>query len=263
MQKPNTITQKAQGNMLKNERHKYILHNLQMYNKVLSSDLSDQLKVSEDTVRRDLKELSDKGRLIKVHGGALSKSYHLYTYQENNIYAHDKKIKIARKAAKLLKNGQTIIMSGGTTNLELARILPPDLKATIFTYSLPIALQLTEHPSIEVIFIGGKLLKNSQVTIGMDVIKTLSEIRADLCILGTTSIDEKAGITEIDWEVTKVKQAMIEASGQVISLIISEKLGTRQRFTVCDLKSIHTLITDLDPKKKPLSPYNDTKLNIL
>ena len=160
--------------MLKQERHQLILKILRQDRKVLSVNLSEELNVSEDTIRRDIKELGSKDLLYRVHGGALSIENKTLTYNERRTFDLAEKSIIAKKAVKLIHDGQVIIMSGSTTNLELAKIIPPEINATIFTYSLPIALELTQHPSVEVIFIGGKLNKSAQVTIGIDVVNSIS-----------------------------------------------------------------------------------------
>ncbi len=249
--------------MLKEERQNFILNEVRAHSRVLSSELSLQLNVSEDTIRRDLKELSDTGHLRKVHGGAMSTSLNPYHFKDREIYAHEDKVLVAKKATPLFEDGQVIIMDGGTTNLELARIFHPNLKATIFTNSIPIATQLTEHPHINIIFIGGKLLKQAQVTIGMEVIQSLQRLKADICVLGTRSIDLKAGISEIDWEEAQVKRAAMAAANQVVSLAISEKLNTVQPYIVGDINAVHTLVTELNPDDNRLQPYHKAGLDIL
>ncbi|WFO17563.1 DeoR/GlpR family DNA-binding transcription regulator [Cellulophaga baltica 4] len=131
-----------------------------LHRKVTSLGLSEDLDVSEDTIRRDLNELDTKGMLTKVHGGAVSTIQRLYHYNEDAVFNKDKKKSIALKAVPLLEDGMVIIMSGGTTNLMFARVIPKHLKATIYTYSIQIAMQLTEHPNIEIILIGGRIQKN-------------------------------------------------------------------------------------------------------
>ena len=118
--------------MFKNERHAFILKQINLHNKVLSSELSSELQVSEDTVRRDLAELSDAGEIIKVHGGALSKSYH-YPIQQNLSYAQADKKRIAKKAIKLIQPGMTLLTEAGTTMLEMVRMIPDTMEATFFT----------------------------------------------------------------------------------------------------------------------------------
>src|SRR6478735_12849700 len=115
--------------MLKKERQAYILHQVNLHNKVLSSLLSHEIRVSEDTIRRDLQELSGEGKLIKVHGGALSHSFHEVTYTSSlSVYSQDQKKIIGEKAAALIKDGMFVLTSGGTTIIEMARALPPSLR---------------------------------------------------------------------------------------------------------------------------------------
>lgn len=240
--------------MLKKERQAYILQQINIHNKVLSSDLCDQLNVSEDTVRRDLQELHEEGKLAKVHGGALSKSFH-FTLQKNTIYQHPAKKIIAQKAASLIQDGMFVLLSGGTTIIELVKALPEELNATFITVSIPTALELLNHPNAEVIFIGNKLSKSAQISVGAEVIKKLSEIRADICFLGTNAIDVEKGITDLEWEVIEVKRAMMAASNKTISLAISEKLNSTQRLQVCTPAEINGLITELKPDSDILKPY--------
>jgi DeoR/GlpR family transcriptional regulator of sugar metabolism len=248
--------------MLKKERHAYIMHEIDIHNKVLSSDLSLQLTVSEDTVRRDLQELDEKGMLTKVHGGALSKSFH-FTLQNNTVFSHPEKKIIAQKARDLIKDGMLVLLSGGTTIIELVKSLPPELNATFITVSIPTALELLDHPNVEVIFIGNKLLKNAQMSVGAEVVQRLSEIKCDLCFLGTNSIDVENGITDLELEVIEVKRAMIRSAKKTISLAISKKLNTTQRMLVCKLEEVDMLITELDPTDEILKPYHSTGITII
>ena len=108
--------------MLKRERQAYILKQINLHNRVLSSDLSLEINVSEDTIRRDLIELSESDKLIKVHGGALSRSFHS-SFLRSDVYQLDHKKKIAAKAVSLIKDGMFVLTSGGTTLIEMARML--------------------------------------------------------------------------------------------------------------------------------------------
>ena len=249
--------------MLKQERLDYILEEIRTFNKVKSSSLSEKLNVSEDTIRRDLKELSVKGKIKKVHGGAMSSSYIPFSHKDREIYAHKEKVSIVRKARELITDDHIVVMDGGTTNLELARLLPSDLKATILTNSLPIAIQLTDHPNIDLFFFGGKILKSAQVAVGFDVIQNLADVQADLCIIGTRSIHYDRGITDIDREEAQVKQALINSATQVVSLAISEKLDTVQPFKVVDINKVHTIVTELEPTDSRLLHYKNQGIEVL
>ena len=252
-----------QSNMLKKERQAFILRQVNLHNKVLSVDLSQEMKVSEDTIRRDLNEMAQTDKLIKVHGGALSKSFHLSIESNTHVYALSGKQSIAHKASQLIKDGMFVLTSGGTTIIELAKSLPAELKATFITVSLPAAYEYIHHPNIDVIFIGDKISKSSQIAIGGETISKIKNIHADLCFLGTNAIDIENGLTDNDWDVVEVKKAMIESSQKVVSLSISEKLNTFQRIKICDLKRTHTLITELDPSDDQLKAYVNTGLEIL
>ena len=189
--------------MLKKERQAYILHQVNLHNKVLSSSLCLDIKVSEDTIRRDLQELADEGKIIKVHGGALSPSFNQVYFPTNGVYSQQNKKTIANKAIDLISNGMFILTSGGTTIIELARMLPPQLKATFISGSIPAILEYMHHPNIEVIMIGDRISKNSKITVGSQAIARIKEVKADICFLGTNAIDLEHGITDNDWEVVE------------------------------------------------------------
>ncbi|TMI95362.1 MAG: DeoR/GlpR transcriptional regulator [Bacteroidetes bacterium] len=248
--------------MLKRERQSFILRQVNLHNKVLSSDLSQEMKVSEDTIRRDLNELSENGKIIKVHGGALSKSFHL-SLKNANVYSLDEKKTIAHKASQLIKDEMFVLTTGGTTIIELAKALPSELSATFITVSLPVAYEYIHHPNIEVIFIGDKISKSAQISIGGEAISKIRQIKADLCFLGTNAIDINNGLTDSDWEVVQVKKAMIESSEKVISLAISEKLNTTQRIKICEVSDIDVLITEMEPYNDLLKPYHQAGIDIL
>jgi DeoR/GlpR family transcriptional regulator of sugar metabolism len=246
--------------MLKKERQAYITQQLNIHNKVLSSDLSVQLNVSEDTVRRDLNELSEQGKLLKVHGGALSTGFH-FTLENHTIYSLPEKQAIARKAVKLIKDGMLVLLSGGTTIRELVKSLPLELNATFITVSVPIALELLNHPSSEVIFLGNRLSKSAQMAVGAEVVTRIAGINADICFLGTNSVDMQ-GVSDMEWEVIEVKKAMLAASNVKVSLAISQKLDTHQRLRICKLEELDHLITELDPGEPATRPYQQ-KLSVL
>ncbi|RNC65741.1 DeoR/GlpR family DNA-binding transcription regulator [Proteiniphilum sp. X52] len=243
--------------MLKEERHKIIMKEINLHNKVLSVDLSTLLNVSEDTIRRDLKELSDEDRIIKVHGGAISKSFVRPFIADNNIYAHEEKKKIATKALSLIQNNMTLLFEGGTTILELAHQIPRKLNLTVFTVSPQIAITLSSHENINVLTIGGKLNKNANIHTGASVINEISNIKCDLCFMGVNAISIENGFTDIDWETVQVNRAMIKAADKTVLLAISEKLNISKRYKVADLHDISYLITELNPKNKELALYRE------
>lgn len=249
--------------MLKRERQAFILHQINLHNKVLSTDLSQAINVSDDTIRRDLQELAEDGKVIKVHGGALSLSFHHRDLSSREIYGYNQKRVIAHKAVSLIKAGMFVLTSGGTTIIELAKALPTDLQATFISGSIPAIYEYMSHPNIDVIAIGDKVSKNSKITVGLEALSKIRQIRADICFLGINAINLDLGVSDNDWEVVQIKRAMIESSKQLVCLTISEKLNSIQPFQVCETGKIDTLITELPPDDPVLEPYRKAGIRVL
>jgi len=249
--------------MLKKERQAYILHQVNLHNKVLSATLSTEIAVSEDTIRRDLQELSENGKLVKVHGGALSHSLSKIAYPSNKVYAQPQKRTVAEKAVKLIKDGMFVLTGGGSTIIELARALPPSLSATFITGSIPAIVEYMHHPNIDVIVVGDKLSKTSKITVGADALNTIKSIKPDLCFLGINSIDFEHGVTDNDWDIVHLKQQMIASAQKTVYLTISEKLNSFQPIHVCEINKVDTLITELDPADNLLQPYAAAGISVL
>ena len=247
--------------MLKKERHDFIMRQINLHNRVLTSDLVQLLNVSEDTIRRDLNELAEEGEIIKIRGGAMSKAYH-YSSQVKETYAHNSKQEIARKALGLLKEGMLVLVGGGTTIRELVKLIPDSLSITFMTVNPLTAVELLDKPNVDIIMVGGQLSRYSQMAVGGEVHQRLSEMRADLCIMGINSIDTQFGLSENDWEVVQIKKAMIKASKKTICIGISEKLNSQQKIKVANLDEIDILITELDPNDPKLLPYKHQGLTI-
>jgi DeoR/GlpR family transcriptional regulator of sugar metabolism len=248
--------------MMKKERQAHILHQVNLHNRVLSADLCQTMQVSEDTIRRDLLELADLGKVVKIHGGALSVSFNA-SLLPTRVYSHDEKKTIAGKAISLMRDGMFILTTGGTTIIELARMLPPTLRATFITGSLPAALEYIRHPQIEVILIGDRLSRTSNLTVGGEAIARIRDIRADLCFLGINALDATYGITDNDWEVVQIKKAMIQSSDKVVAMAIAEKVNTVQKINVCGIDQLDVLITELSPDDPILQAYRDKNVNVL
>ncbi len=245
------------------QRHEFIVHQVNLHNKVLLTDLSDQIKVSHDTIRRDLNELSVAGKLIKVHGGAMSPSFLNGHDSHGDVYAYQQKRIIARKAISLIKDGMFVLTGGGTTIIEMARELPAGLNATFISGSIPALNEYAKHQTIEVIAIGDKISKNSRFTVGSEAISKIKELQVDLCILGVNALNLETGVSDNDWDIVQVKKAMIGSATKLVCLTISEKINTRQPIQICDSKKINTIITELSPEDVLLQPYIKAGITVI
>jgi DeoR/GlpR family transcriptional regulator of sugar metabolism len=230
--------------MLTSQRKQRILEQLLKEGQVLSKDLSVRFEVSEDTVRRDLRELAAEGRLQRVHGGALPSSSATATFSERKSLKTDAKRKVAQKGAELISSGQVVIIDGGTTTSELIACLPDDLRITVVTHSPSIALGLIEHPSIEVILIGGRLFKHSVVTVGAATIEGIGKIQADIFFMGVTGVHAEAGLTTGDYEEACIKRAFSGRAAETVVLVSPEKINAASPFVIGDLGLIDTIVVD-------------------
>lgn len=249
--------------MLKEERHQTILNEVELHNRILLTDIAETLDVSIDTIRRDVKELDAEHKLRKVHGGAISLGFTTNSARNNNIYKLEQKTAIAEKALALLKEGAVIFIDGGTTCLELARLIPVNIDLTCFTHSLPVAMELSTKPNVNVIFIGGQISREAQTSIGANAIHNLAEIRVDFGFIGTGYVDSLYGLTEFDWDIVQVKKAVIKSSKKTVLLSISEKLNSQHRYKTCDINAVNTMITELDPAEKLLNPFRNHDIRLL
>jgi DeoR/GlpR family transcriptional regulator of sugar metabolism len=230
--------------MLTAERRQVILTRLERDGKVVASELVDALGVSEDTVRRDLRELASGGLVQRVHGGALLPAPASVSFAQRLQVAPEAKAHLAEAALPLLAGANVVLLDGGTTALELARRLPPDRACTVVTNAPPVAAALAAHPCADVVLIGGRMLKDSQTTVGAEAVEALRQVRADACVLGICSVDADVGITTSHQEEAHVKRAMVAASAEVIALATADKLQTASPWVVAPVADLTHLVTD-------------------
>jgi DeoR/GlpR family transcriptional regulator of sugar metabolism len=230
--------------MLTAERRQEILVRLARDGKVVASELVADLGVSEDTVRRDLRELAAGGFVQRVHGGALPPAPGVPSFARRLRVAPEAKAHLAQAALPLLEGAEVIVLDGGTTSLELARRLPPHRTCTVLTNSPPVAAALAEHPRAEVVVIGGRLVKEAQVAVGPETVDALRLVNADACVLGICSLHPEVGVTATDHDEAHVKRAMIESAAEVIALATADKLHTAAPWVVAPLADVTHLVTD-------------------
>ncbi|WP_223588185.1 DeoR/GlpR family DNA-binding transcription regulator [Neobacillus bataviensis] len=250
--------------MLRKERHREILNILEKEGKVVAKELSIMWDVSEDTIRRDLREMDSLGLLKRVHGGAFPASSGPITFSERTEENIDEKKELAQKGVKLIKDGQVLLLDGGSTsNLFLAQEIPYDFKGTIITNSPSISLTLSKHPNVEVMLLGGTFFKESLVTVGLDVVDTLKKIRADLCFLGVYSLHPDFGISIPHLQESYVKRQMINSSNKIASLVTRSKLNTISNYLVGPVSVLDYMITEEGSHSYNYNKYKELDIEII
>ena len=230
--------------LLSAERRQAILDRLGRDGKVVAAVLVDELGVSEDTVRRDLRELAAQGLVRRVHGGALPPARPAASFAARRGEVSEEKAALARAAVALLGDARVLLLDGSTTNLELACRLPAEPARTVITNSPPIAAVLAEHPSAEVVMIGGQLDKRAQVTVGAAAVDFLAGVRADVCVLGVCAIDPVAGVRADDLEEAHVKRALAAAAPTLMALATIEKLFGGGAYAVAPIEAVTHLVVE-------------------
>jgi DeoR/GlpR family transcriptional regulator of sugar metabolism len=249
--------------MLTAERKRWLLDVLKSEGKLLASDLSKRLGVSEDTVRRDLRELDKAGLLQRVHGGALPRSPTSLHYAEREKESTDAKRRIGAAAARLLRSGEVVVLDGGTTPLAVAEHLPADLALTVVTHSLPALEVLSGHPKAECVVVGGRLFKAARVAVGSAAVDAYRMLRPDSCVLGAAGIHPMAGVTTFDAEEAEVKRAMAEHATRVIVVGAGEKLGTVAPYLLTPITRITCLVTDRTASPEVLRTLRELGIEVM
>jgi DeoR/GlpR family transcriptional regulator of sugar metabolism len=249
--------------VLNAERRDQILQALSRDQRVLASELATHFGVSEDTIRRDLRELAEDGLLRRVYGGAVPKSPTSPIYSKRKSESPTAKAAIARAAVKFFKDGQVAFFDAGTSALEVAAHLPQDLKLTVVTNSLPVGSVLAEHPSISVVMLGGTLMRETLATAGAETVEGYRRVRADVCVLGVASLHPDVGVGVYFHEDAEVKRAMVASAAEVMVVAASDKLGTSAPFVVGPLTIVNRLVTDTGVSEAAAKVYTGAGIEVV
>jgi DeoR/GlpR family transcriptional regulator of sugar metabolism len=249
--------------MLTRQRKQHILSVLRRDGHVVAKALSDELGLSEDTLRRDLRELAAEGLLQRVHGGALPIAAAEADLAGRQRLAPDEKVAIGRAAARLVKPGQVVFIDGGTTAVQLARHLPRTLQATVVTHSPSVAVELVSHAALEVVLIGGRLFRHSMVAVGAAAMAAIARIHADTYFMGVTGVHAEAGLTTGDPEEAEIKRALMAAAAETVVLASCEKLGAASAWVVNPVGSATHLLVSPAATPQALAPLRRAGLAIL
>lgn len=232
--------------MLAGQRKDHLLAILQRDGRVLAKTAATALGVSEDSIRRDLRELAAAGACVRVYGGALPVPPADRPLAERRGLATDSKQRVAREAVARIRPSSTIVLDAGTTTLAMAALLPESL--TVFTPSPEIALAAARQSDARVVMIGGELMRHSMVAGGALALESAARIGADAMFMGVTGVHPEHGLTTGELDDAVTKRVLAQRCADVYVLASEEKVGAVSRFPVIGLEEASEII--LDPQDR-------------
>lgn len=243
-----------------------LLARLKQDGQIVARSLSEELGLSEDTIRRDLRELAAEGLLQRVHGGALPldlpPSPAMGDFSARQRISSDAKPAIARAAAAMIAPGQVVFIDGGTTAVQLARALPAELRCTVVTHSPSVAVELAGHALVEVILIGGRLFKHSVVAMGPSALEAIAQIHTDIYFMGVCSLHPESGISTGDFDEAGVKRAISGMARHTVVLASPEKLDTASPYQIAPLSQVSAIIVNGDAPEALVARYRELGIEV-
>ncbi|CDZ61112.1 DeoR/GlpR family DNA-binding transcription regulator [Neorhizobium galegae] len=241
--------------MLTTQRKSLILDILRREGQVVAKRAAEEFSLSEDTIRRDLREMAAEGLLRRVHGGAMPISPDLPDLSARRAVSSDIKQRLGRAAADMVKPGQTIFLDGGTSTAEITRALPRDFAFTVVTHSPTIAAELEHHPTADVILIGGRLYKHSMVATGAAAMAQIALMRPDIFFLGVTAVHPARGLSTGDFEEAAIKRHIAACSAETITLVTVEKLDAASPHVIMPASALSGMIVQEGIEEERMAPY--------
>ncbi|WP_315095641.1 DeoR/GlpR family DNA-binding transcription regulator [uncultured Cellulomonas sp.] len=232
--------------MYAQERHQQILLRARSDGRVDVAQLSAELDVTPETVRRDLSALERLGLVRRVHGGAIPVErlgFEPGIADRERMLAGEKE-RIAKAALDELPDGGAIILDAGTTTVRLAEMLPQDRELTVVTHALPVAIVLATRPNITLHVVGGTIRGRTLAAVGTWAERALADVRVDTTFLGTNGLTVEHGLTTPDLAEAAVKRALVAAGRRTVVLADHTKVGRSDLAIVAPLSAIDTLVTD-------------------
>jgi len=228
------------------ERRRKILEMMHRDGRVLVKDLADHFRISQITIRKDLEILHSQGAMQRTHGGALPVPAGALldpTLLEKEKLHRKEKLRIAAAAAKMVEEGQSVLLDSGTTTMAIARALKDMSRLTVITNAINIAAELA-RTHVEVILTGGMLRKNSFSLVGPLAEQALRQLNADILFLGVDGFDTHAGLFTPNLLEAQVNRAMVEIARRTVAVCDSSKFGRRSLCNILPMTAVHEVVTD-------------------
>ncbi len=243
--------------MLKSERYDAIVDLVNKQGTVEVNDIAEKLNVSDMTIRRDLKELADQERLVRVHGGARSLNFKStvtitreLTHSEKTHVHSDEKTSIAQRASELIQENQTIFLGPGTTVAQLATLIP-DMNLRVITNSLPVIETLSPKLNVDVCALGGTLRHSTGAFVGPIAEASISALGIDIAFVGANGVCD-TGISTSTASEGNLQMKVLNRASKRCVLVDSSKINKRDFYTFYNLENLDYLITDenITPEQK-------------
>ena len=240
------IPARARKRLRKSERREQILLELRLRPHVRIAEMAERFGVSAETVRRDMDKLSQDGLINRAHGGA-SASLYYPDFDQRSLDRPEQREAIGRRAAQIVRPGETVMIDSGSTTVQAARFLAyAGTACTVITNSLTVALTLGSGSGVEVILCPGDFVASEAAVVGADTVEFLQRHNVDRCLIGASGLAE-SGVFETVRGFASVKRAMLGHSAAAHLLIDSGKFGCTGLARVCRLGAFSSLVTDRAP----------------
>jgi DeoR family transcriptional regulator, carbon catabolite repression regulator len=249
--------------MIKEERFKHILKIIRKKGKIDYESVSNDLKVSADTIRRDVESLHHNGLLLKVRGGAIAPSGNPLSFQDRSTFLAEEKNVIALKAQHLIKDGQTVFMDGGSTICAVASRLPADSSFRLVTNNMALVPIVSAFKHIELILLGGLYDRETATNIGIQTCNETTRYIADLYLMGTCALQKDFGISAVFEADGQVKRSMLKNAVKIYALGNKATLNSIAPFKVCDFKEISGLITEFHTDDRQLDDLRNLGIRLI
>ena len=248
--------------LLLGERQALIRTRLDLSGRVIAAELAQELGVSEDTIRRDLREMAASGLCRRVYGGALSISLSPTSMSERMSIAGESKAALARVAARLIPAGSTVFLDASSTNLALAKVLPSGGDLTVATNAPAIAAALVER-DIATIQLGGLIDPKVGGAIGAKAMRDAEAFRPDILVLGVCGIDPEAGVTASSYEDAEFKRFLASRSACVVVAVTNDKLSAAAPYSVVPLSRVAHAVIEADADEAEAAALAAAGIDIL
>lgn len=247
-----------------------ILTELQQTGRVAVETLSDQLKVSVVTIRRDLDALEQKGLLRRTHGGAISIEPFFYEpFRRDRSFlaqverAAEEKRRIGRAAAALITPGETIALTPGTTTTEVIRGLPMKYNITVVTNTVNVAMELSKRKDVDVFVTGGHLHGEWFSLVGSAALKSLANMLIHTMFVGADGMDAAWGASCFNADEAELNGTMLKLARRRVAVVDSGKLGVVANWSICKATDINVMITDTNASDEAVAPFQKLGIEVM